>query len=96
MTDQEPYTVHMGAARSAGERTDTALDSARVPAQLTPRELECLALAAKGHSAKAVGAGLGIAPRTVERHLDQARMKLQARNRVHLVMRAIHLGILAN
>ena len=40
---------------------------------LTPRELEVLALVAGGLSAKEIALHIAIAPRTVERHIDNAR-----------------------
>lgn len=51
-------------------------------------------MAADGYSAKEIAQRVKIAPRTVEKHLDQARLKLGARNRVHMVTRAIHAGVL--
>ncbi|MGY6661033.1 MAG: helix-turn-helix domain-containing protein [Glycocaulis sp.] len=63
-------------------------------AHLTRREMECLAQAANGLSAKEIAIRLDIAPRTVERHLDQVRIKLNARNRVHMVSQAIRAGVL--
>lgn len=61
---------------------------------LTPRELEVLALVAGGLSAKEIALHIAIAPRTVERHIDNARLKMRARNRTHLVTRAIASGLL--
>jgi DNA-binding CsgD family transcriptional regulator len=61
---------------------------------LTPRELEILELVANGFSAKEVANALGIAPRTVERHTENVRMKMRARNRPHMVTLAISMGIL--
>jgi DNA-binding CsgD family transcriptional regulator len=61
---------------------------------LTPRELEILGLVANGFSAKEVANRLGIAPRTVERHTENVRMKMRARNRPHMVTLAISMGIL--
>ena len=63
-------------------------------AHLTPRELEILELVANGFSAKEVANTLGIAPRTVERHTENARTKMRARNRPHMVTLAISAGIL--
>ena len=61
---------------------------------LTAREIECIRCAAKGFSSKEIGRQINAAPRTVERHLDQARLKLRARNRTHLVAEAINSGII--
>lgn len=61
---------------------------------LTAREREVLTLVAGGLSAKEVALRIAIAPRTVERHLDSARLKMRARNRTHLVTCAIASGLL--
>jgi len=63
-------------------------------ADLTPRELEILELAANGYSAKEVAGMIGIAPRTVERHVENVRLKMHARNRVHMITQAVLRGIL--
>ena len=52
---------------------------------LTLREHEIVELSALGFSAKEIAQKLAIAPRTVERHLENCRLKLHARNRTHLV-----------
>ena len=62
--------------------------------ELTPRELEVLELAANGYSAKEVASLIGIAPRTVERHVENVRLKMNARNRVHMITQAIMRGVL--
>jgi DNA-binding CsgD family transcriptional regulator len=61
---------------------------------LTSRELEIVELVANGFSAKEVANTLGIAPRTVERHTENVRVKMRARNRPHMVALAISMGIL--
>jgi LuxR family transcriptional regulator of spore coat protein len=61
---------------------------------LTPRELEVLELAANGYSAKEVASLIGIAPRTVEQHVENVRLKMNARNRVHMVTQAVLHGLL--
>lgn len=66
----------------------------RVPA-LTSRELQILELVALGNSAKEVALECDIAPRTVECHLDTMRLKLQARNRTHMVAIAIASNVLS-
>lgn len=61
---------------------------------LTEREIAVIQLTAVGFSAKEAADQLRIAPRTVERHLDNSRMKLRARNRVHLVFKCAEQGFL--
>ncbi len=60
--------------------------------QLTERELEVLALTAKGYTNKAIGVQLSISDRTVQGHLAHIFNKLQASSRTEAVMRAVSLG----
>jgi DNA-binding NarL/FixJ family response regulator len=59
---------------------------------LTRRELEVLALVAKGYTNKAIGVQLGISDRTVQGHLAHIFSKLQSGSRTEAVMRAVSLG----
>lgn len=59
---------------------------------LTPRERECLMLAAEGRSAHDIGRDMQIAERTVVFHLTQAEQKLGTRRRQAAVARAVALG----
>lgn len=61
---------------------------------LTDRELQIIALAAKGFTNKAIGAQLKISDRTVQNHLANIFGKLQAANRTEAVMRAVSLGLI--
>ena len=61
---------------------------------LTPREQEILELVAKGLSAKEIAGEIGIAPRTVEGHIDTVRLKVRARNKAHMVTQAVLAGVL--
>ena len=61
---------------------------------LTDRERQIVELVSVGQSAKEIALGLDIAPRTVERHIENVRLKLSARNRAHLITKAIFLGLL--
>ena len=63
---------------------------------LTGRECEVLKCVALGLSNKEAAIELGIAPRTVERHIENLRNKIRARNRAHMVAKAIGLGVLRN
>lgn len=62
--------------------------------KLTERELEVLALVAKGYTNKAIGVQLGISDRTVQGHLAHIFAKLQSGSRTEAVMRAVSLGFL--
>jgi DNA-binding NarL/FixJ family response regulator len=60
--------------------------------KLTERELEVLALVAKGYTNKAIGVQLGISDRTVQGHLAHIFSKLQSGSRTEAVMRAVSMG----
>ena len=62
---------------------------------LTAREQQVLEYIANGLSAKEVAQEIDIAPRTVERHIENVRLKIRARNRTHMVTLALELGLLA-
>ncbi|WP_461485430.1 response regulator transcription factor [Pedobacter sp.] len=61
-------------------------------ALLTSREIELLALIANGLENKSIAKELGISPFTVKRHIENIYKKLQAKNRVHLVMLFNEIG----
>ncbi len=61
---------------------------------LTSRELEILALAARGLTNKAIAAELSISDRTVQNHLAHIFGKLSAASRTEAVMRAVALGLI--
>lgn len=62
---------------------------------LTPRERDCLRLAAEGQSAQDIARALNIAERTVVFHLNHAEEKLGATKRQHAVARGVALGQIA-
>ena len=59
---------------------------------LSDRERQVLRCIADGLSSKECAQQLGIAPRTVERHVENLRNKLNARNKPHLVAKALAAG----
>lgn len=61
---------------------------------LTDREREIAELVSLGLSAKEAALELGIAPCTVERHVENVRLKTRTRNRVHMVAHLIRTGLL--
>ena len=61
---------------------------------LTHREQEVLELVASGFSAKQIACHIGIAPRTVESHVETVRLKMRARNKTHMVTQAVLAGFL--
>jgi DNA-binding CsgD family transcriptional regulator len=62
--------------------------------RLTPRERECLQLAATGKSEREISRMLGISEHTSEKHLLNAKGKLGAVNRVQAVAEAIRRGLI--
>lgn len=61
---------------------------------LTRREIDVLVEIAMGYSAKEIAIRLSLAPRTVDKHVETMLLKLCARNRSHMVVMAIHDGII--
>jgi DNA-binding CsgD family transcriptional regulator len=61
---------------------------------LTPREVECLALAFEGLTARATADRLRCSERTVNYHLGNAMAKLQAENKMAAIQRACWIGAL--
>ncbi len=61
---------------------------------LTERESEILEYVAQGLSTKEIALLVGIAPRTVDRHVENVRLKLRAKNRTHMIACAVMEGLL--
>ena len=74
---------------------DDLVDLEPAIGHLSAREQEILEQVAVGQSAKQIARFLSIAPRTVERHIDNIRQKMQARNTPHLITRAFSIGALS-
>lgn len=62
--------------------------------QLTQRECDVVRLVAWGRSAKETARELSIAPCTVERHVENVRLKTRTRNRAHMIAHVIREGLL--
>lgn len=63
------------------------------PSGLTEREIDCIHLAANGHSDKAIARILGIASSTTHEFIEKAKQRLQARTRTQMIALAVSLGI---
>ena len=63
-------------------------------APLSPRQRECLVLAAHGLTTEDIAAKLGIAQRTAQFHFDCIRSKLGAANRQEAIAKAIADGLI--
>jgi LuxR family quorum-sensing system transcriptional regulator SinR len=61
---------------------------------ITKREIEALEWSAEGKSPADIAILMRISVETVKAHLDSARFKLQALNRVHAVTKAIRAGLI--
>jgi DNA-binding CsgD family transcriptional regulator len=72
---------------------ETIVENADV--RLSPREIEVLALAARGIPPKAIAETLWLSVHTVRNHLKSAARKLGTRNRVQVVLAAYRLGIVS-
>jgi LuxR family transcriptional activator of conjugal transfer of Ti plasmids len=64
-------------------------------ALLTPREAECLRWASRGMTDRTIAGRLGLSPKTVNFHVENARRKLAAPTRLAAYQRALELGALA-
>ncbi len=62
--------------------------------RLTHRESEVLYLVSLGLSAKEAAIELDISPCTVERHVENVRLKTRTRNRAHMIAHVIREGML--
>lgn len=63
---------------------------------LTDREREIVHLISYGLSAKEAALELGIAPCTIERHVENVRLKTRTRNRAHMIAHVIREGLMRN
>jgi DNA-binding CsgD family transcriptional regulator len=73
---------------------DTATSEAEAAVQLTPRELEVLALLAEGASNKLIARRLGISTHTAKFHVASLIEKLDAVSRTDAVAHAARLGVI--
>jgi two-component system NarL family response regulator len=71
-----------------------ALDASSLPASLSARELEVLALIVKGHGNKQIAYALGIAEHTVKNHVKSILSKLDVEDRTQAATAAIQRGII--
>ena len=62
--------------------------------KLNSREVEVLTLVAQGQRSAQIAKELGIAKRTVDFHLDNARIKLGAATRAQAVVKAVAGGVI--
>lgn len=82
----ERFRPHMG-AQSPAALAD------KLEAELSPRELEVLTAIAQGLSNQEIASALHMAETTVKSHVGHLLSKLNARDRVHLVITAYDAGL---
>jgi DNA-binding NarL/FixJ family response regulator len=68
--------------------------SAGWPQRLSEREVEVLRLAVQGLTIRQVGSRLGIAPKTVDRHLQNSYAKMGVSSRAGAALYALEHGLL--
>lgn len=88
--------THSPRAIQTGRKGQVMLENyvQAVQTPLTRREREVVVLTSAGLTSKEVALQIALAPRTVERHLENARHKMGARNRAHLIVKASEAGVL--
>jgi DNA-binding NarL/FixJ family response regulator len=85
--------AHAGQIVLPLESTDELLDSLTRP-ELTPRELQVLALIAEGHANKEIATRLDITKATVQVHARNIFVKLEVAGRTEAAMVALRRGML--
>lgn len=63
--------------------------------KLTPRQLDCVVLVARGKSNWVAGQLLGLSPDTVHKYLESAKLRYGVSSRTELVVRALYDGQLS-
>jgi DNA-binding NarL/FixJ family response regulator len=85
----------VAARASADSRTAAACSAARLTRMLTDRELEVLTMVARGLSNGEIAEQLTISPATAKTHVAHLLTKLDARDRIQLVIMAYQSGLVA-
>ena len=81
-------------ARCLHTETAQSVTESLSPDLLTPKEQQVLSAASRGFAAKVIASQLGCSRFTVEKHLANARNKLQARDTTHAVSLALTRGLI--
>ncbi len=83
-----------GGSQAAAQATDTASSCDRLQRVLTERELEVLTMVARGMSNAEIAEELTISPATAKTHVAHLLTKLDARDRIQLVIIAYQSGLI--
>lgn len=93
MTDQKRAAETLQRFREEIEETIASRMAGDTPHNLTFRELTVLQLIVKGNSDKEIGTVLGIAQRTVNKHVENILGKMGAASRTEAGVRAVREGL---
>jgi len=63
--------------------------------RLSPRQIDCLRLAAMGKTSREIAKALGISSRTVDQYFSEACSRLNVRNRIQAVAKAVGAGLIS-
>lgn len=63
---------------------------------LSPRQIDCLRLAAMGRTSPEIARLLGISTRTVDQYFGEACKRLNVRNRIQAVAHAVSSGMISD
>jgi LuxR family transcriptional regulator, quorum-sensing system regulator CciR len=87
-----PFAQYFGALvfEAARRIAHASAQPASTPSDLTARQIECIALAARGKSDWEIGAALNISRETVHKHIQAAMRRQRVTTRTQLVVRALH------
>lgn len=84
--DKLKLAVHAGWRRAQELNAGTSTTGTTL---LTRRELECLAWVSRGKTDHEIGGIVGVAPRTVRFHIDNAKTKLKVGSRVQAIAKLL-------
>ena len=85
--DGRTLSILGAAAHAAYDRFRQLLDAKHDASPLTARESECLAWAAQGKTDQETAKIIGVSPRTVRFHIDNAKKKLGVATRIQAVIK---------
>jgi DNA-binding CsgD family transcriptional regulator len=92
--DERPAAPAEAATAQPVEAETEDAEPAAPRADLTARQIECLRWTAEGKSSWDIAQILGISPRTVDEHLDNACRKLGVKRRAQAAVAAARAGLL--
>ena len=82
------------ARRIARANTMALINPTNKTPRLTPRQLDCVVLAAQGKSVGVMGQLLGISPETAHEHIEEAKRRLGVARKEQMIARALFYGLI--